>query len=173
MHYGGHFPTITSTIAVMLSLGKCWLAYLLLFGSSVVSDSLQPLGLQHTRLACPSPSPGICTNPCPLSWWCHPTISFSVALFSSCLQSPSIMVFYSESALPIRWPKYWGFSFSISPSNEYSRLISFRMDWLDLLAVQGNLKNLFQHHSSKASIIWLSAFFLSKSLICTCLLEKS
>ena len=73
---------------------------------------------------------------------------------------PSIRVFSNESALHIRWPKYLGFSFSISPSNEYSGLISFRMDWLDLLAVQGTLKSLLQHHSLKASILWHSAFFM-------------
>ena len=73
---------------------------------------------------------------------------------------PSIRLLSSESVLRIRWPKYWSFSFNISPSNEYSRLISFRMDWLDLLAVQGTLKSLFQHHSSKASILWHSAFFI-------------
>ena len=73
---------------------------------------------------------------------------------------PSIRVFSNESALGSRWPKYWSFSFSISPSSEYSGLISFRMDWLDLLAVQGTLKNLLQHHSSKASILWCSAFFI-------------
>ena len=73
---------------------------------------------------------------------------------------PSIRVFSSESTLRKRWPKYWSFSFSISPSNEYSRLISFQMDWLDLLAVQGTLMSLLQHHSSKASILWLSAFFM-------------
>ena len=72
---------------------------------------------------------------------------------------PSIGVFSNESVL-IKWPKHWSFSFSISPSNEYSRLISFRMDWLDLLAVQGTLKSLLQHHSSKASILWCSAFFI-------------
>ena len=72
---------------------------------------------------------------------------------------PSIRVFSNESVLHIRWPKYWSFSFNISPSNEYSGLISFRMDWLDLLAVQGTLKSLLQHHSSKASILWCSAFF--------------
>ena len=72
---------------------------------------------------------------------------------------PSIRVFSNESVLRIRWPKYWSFSFSISPSNEYSGQISFRMDWLDLLAVQGTLKSLFQHHSSKATILWCSAFF--------------
>ena len=73
---------------------------------------------------------------------------------------PSIRVFSNESALHIRWPKYWSFSFNISPSNEHSRLISFRMDWLDLLAVQGTLKILLQHHSSKASILWWSVFFI-------------
>ena len=73
---------------------------------------------------------------------------------------PSIRDFSNESVLHIRWPKYWSFSFSISPSNECSGLISFRMDWLDLLAVQGTLKSLLQHHSSKASILWLSAFFI-------------
>ena len=73
---------------------------------------------------------------------------------------PSIGVFPSESVLRIRWPKYWSFSFSMSPSNEYSGLISFKIDWLDLLAVQGTLNSLFQHHSSKASILWYSAFFI-------------
>ena len=73
---------------------------------------------------------------------------------------PSIRVFSNESALPIRWPKYWSFSFSMSPSNEYSRLISFRMDWLDLLAVQGTLKSLLQHHSSKASALQRSTYFI-------------
>ena len=72
---------------------------------------------------------------------------------------PSISVFSNESALRMRWPKYWSFSFSISPSNEHPGLISFRMDWLDLLAVQGTLKSLIQHHSSKVSILWCSAFF--------------
>ena len=73
---------------------------------------------------------------------------------------PSIRVFSNESALRIRWPKYWSFSFNISPSNEHPGLISFKMDWLDLLAVQGTLKSLLQHHSSKASILWCSAFFI-------------
>ena len=75
---------------------------------------------------------------------------------------PSIRVFSSESVLHIRWPKYWSFSFSISPSNEYSGLISFRMDWLDLLAVQGTLRSILQHHSSKVSILWCSAFFMAQ-----------
>ena len=84
---------------------------------------------------------------------CHPLLPLP-SIF------PSIRVFSNESGLHIRWPKYWSFSFSISPSNEYSELISFRMDWLDLLAVQGTLKSLLQHHSSKASIIWRSAFLI-------------
>ena len=75
---------------------------------------------------------------------------------------PSIRVFSNESVLCIRWPKYWSLSFSISPSNEYSGLISFRMDWLDLLEVQGTLKSLIQHHSSKASILWRSTFFITQ-----------
>ena len=131
------------------------------FSCSVVSDSLQPHGLQHTRLPCPSPTPRAYSNSCTLSWWCHPSNLSSVIPFSSRFQSfPSIRVFSNESVLRIRWPKYWSFSFSISPSNEYSGLNSFRMDWLDLLADQGTLKSLLQHHSSKASILRHSAFFI-------------
>ena len=159
-----------------------------------MSDSLWPHGLQHARLCCPSPTPRVYSNSRPLSRWCHPSISFSVVPFSSCLQTfpasgsfflgggtdKSFHILYytgfnailpnhhtlslshrvqkTESVLCTRWPKYWSFSFSISPSNEYSGLISFRMDWLDLLAVHGILKSL-QQHSSKASILWRSAFF--------------
>ena len=142
------------------------------FSCSVTSDSLQPHGLQHARLPPPSPTPWACSNSCPLSQWCHPTISFSVIPFSSRLQSfPTSGSFSSESVLCIRWPKYWSFSFSISPSNEYSGLISFRIDWFDLLAVQGTLKSLLQYHSSKASILWRSAL-RSNSHIHTWLLEK-
>ena len=130
------------------------------FSSSVVSDSLQPNGLQHARPPCLSPTPGACSNSCPLSPWCHTTISSSVIPFSSYLQSFPSSVFSNESLLPLRWLKYWSFSFSISPCNEYSGLISFRIDWFDLLAVQGMLRNLFQYHSSKASILWFSAFFM-------------
>jgi len=85
---------------------------------------------------------------------------------------PSIRVFYSESVLRIRWLKYRCFSFSINPSNEYSELISFRMDWFDLFAVQGILNSLLRHHSSKASILWHSVFFMIQRSICTWLLEK-
>ena len=130
------------------------------FSHSVVSYSLRPHELQHARPPCPSPTPGVYPNSCPLSQCCHPTISSSVVPFSSCPVFPNIRVFSNESALHIRWPKYWSFSFNISPSNEHPGLISSRMDWLDLLAVQGTLKSLFQHHSSKASIFWLSAFFI-------------
>ena len=100
-----------------------------------MSNSLQPQGLQHTRLPCPSPSPGVRSDSCPLSRWCHQTISSSVTPFSCCLQSFPASESFPESALHIWWPNYWDFSFSISPSNEYSRLISFRIDWFNLLAV--------------------------------------
>ena len=221
-----------------------------------MSKSLRPHRLQHARLVCPSLSPRVCSNSCPLSWWCHLTISSSVASLSSCPQyfpasgsfliirlfesgsqsigasasvlpvniqgwfafssvqslshvrlfatpwiaalpaslsitnsrssprltsiesvmpsshlilcrpllllpliPPSIRVFSNESTLRIRWPKYWSFSFSIIPSKEIPGLI-FRLDWLDLLAVQGTLKSLLQHHSSKPSILQRSAFFI-------------
>ena len=113
--------------------------------------------LQHARPPGPSPTPGVYPNPCPLSWWCHPSHALSFLLLPPSMW-PSIRVFSNESALRIRWPKYWSFSFNISPSNEHPRLI-FTMDWLDLLAVQGTLKSLLQHHSSKASILQHSAFF--------------
>ena len=106
------------------------------FSHSVMSDSLWPHRLQHPRPPCPSPTPGVYTKSCPLSQWCHPTISSSVVPFSSCLSIfPSIRVFSDESALRIRWPKDWSFSFSISPSNEYSELISFRVIRVKLLGL--------------------------------------
>ena len=98
------------------------------FSCSGMSDSLWLHGLQHTRLSCPSPTPRACSNSCLLSWWCHPTISSSVVPFPSCLQSFPASGALHKSVLLIRWPKYWSFSFSISPSNEYSGLISFRID---------------------------------------------
>ena len=125
-----------------------------------MSDSLPPHGLQHARLSCPSLS---------ISWnflklmsmelvmpFNHLILCCPLLLLPSVF--PSIRIFSSELALHIRWPKYWSFSFS--PSKEYSGLISLRMDWLDLFAVQGTLKSLLQHHSWKASILWHSAFFL-------------
>ena len=123
-----------------------------------MSDSLQPHGRQHARPPCLSPNPGSLFKlisiesvmPSSHLMLCHPRL-LPPSIF------PSIRVFSIESALRIRWPKYW--SFSISPSTEYSGLIYFRMDWLDLLVVQGTLKSLLQHHSSKASILQCSAFF--------------
>ena len=133
------------------------------FSRSVVSDSLRPYGLQHTRPPCPLPTPRVYSNPCPLSWWCHLTISSSVVPLSSCLQSLP-----ASGAFPMSQffasGKYWSFNFSISPASEYSGLISFRMDWLDLLASQGTLKSLLQHHSSKASILRHSAFIIVTSI---------
>ena len=125
-----------------------------------MSNSFRPHGLQHARPPCPSPTPGVYSNSCPQSVMPsnHLILGHPLLLPPSIL--PSIRVFSNESVLPIRWPKNWSFSFSISPSNEESGLISFRMDWLDLLAVQGTLKSLLQHHSSKASILQHSAFFI-------------
>ena len=102
-----------------------------------------------------------CSNSCPSSQWCHPIFLYSVVAFSSCLQCfPASRSFSSESVFCIMWPRYWSFSFSSSPSNEYSGLISFRTDWFDLLAVQGIFKSLLQHHSSKELILWYSASFI-------------
>ena len=116
------------------------------FSRSVTSNSLWPRGSQHTRPPSPSPTPRVYSNSCLLSRWCHPAISSSVIPFSSCPPIPnSIRVFSNESTLLMRWPKYLSFSFSISPSNEHPGLISFRMDWLDLLAVQGTLSRVFSN----------------------------
>ena len=131
------------------------------FSHSVVSNSLQPHEPQHARPPCPSQTPGVYSNSCPLSpvmpsnhlILCHPLL-----LLPSVFHS--IRVFSNESVVCMRWPEYWSFSFSISPSNEHPGLISFRMDWLDLHAVQGTLKSLFQHYSSKTSILQHSAFFI-------------
>ena len=126
-----------------------------------MSSSFQAHGLQHAVLLCPSPNSWSLLKfmsielmmPSNHLILCHP-LFFMTSIF------PSIRVFSNESVLCIRWPKDWSFSFSIRPFNEYSGMISFRMDWLDLLAVQGTLKSLLQHHSSKASILWHSAFFI-------------
>ena len=143
------------------------------FSHSVVSDSLRPHGLQHTRLPCPSPTPRAYSNSCPLSRWCHPTISSSVIPFSSCLQPfPASGSFPMSQFFLSGGQSIGSFSFSNSPSNEDSGLISLKMDWLDLLAVQGTLKSLLQHHSSKASILWHSAFFMVQLPHHTWLLEK-
>ena len=124
-----------------------------------MSDSVRCHELQHTRPPCPSPTPGVHPSSCPSSQWCHPAISSSLSLLLLLPIPPSIRVFSNESTCCTRWPKYWSFSFSISPSNEHPWLISFRMDWLDLLAIQVTLKSFLQHHSLKASNLWRSAFF--------------
>ena len=131
------------------------------FSRSVVSNSFRPHGLQHARPPCPS----ITNSRSLLKLMSIVSVMPSNHLILCCplfLPSifPSIRVFSNESVLHIRWPKYWIFSFSISPSNEYSGLISFRIDWLDLLVVKGTLKNFLQHHSSKASILQCSVFFM-------------
>ena len=128
-----------------------------------MSNSLRPYGLHTPGLPCPSLSP-----PSLLRFMCiesmmlsnHLILCYPLLLLPSVF--PSIRVFSSESALRIRWPKFWSFSFSISPSNEYSGLTSLRSDWFDLLAVQGNLKSFLQHHSLKASILQCSAFFIAQ-----------
>ena len=127
------------------------------FSHSVVSNSLWSHGLQHARPPCPSPTPKLMSiesvMPSNQLILCRPLLLLP-SIF------PSIRVFSNESALCTRWPKYRSFSFNISPSNEHPGLISFRMDWLDLLAVQGTLKSLLQHQISKASILQFSAFFI-------------
>ena len=132
------------------------------FSRSVVSDSLWPHELQHARPPCPSPTPRVGDSlrlmsiesvmPSSHVIFCRPLLLLPPI-------PPSIRVFSNGSTLRMRWPKYWSFSFSIMPSKEIPGLISFRVDWLDLLAVQGTLKSLLQHHSSKASILRRSAFF--------------
>ena len=130
------------------------------FSCPVMSDSLRPHEPQHSRPPCPSPTPEVHPNPCPLSRWCHlpshPLLSPSPTAFNLS-QHQSLFKWVSSSH---QVAKVLEFHFNISPSNEYSGLISFRMDWLDHLAVQGTLKSLLQHHSSKASILWCSAFFI-------------
>ena len=123
-----------------------------------MSNSLWPHGLQYARLLFPALSPGVCSNSCPLSMMLSNHLIFYCPLLLLPSIFPSINVFSNESALSIRWPKYW--NFSNSPANEYSGLTSFKIDWFDLLAVQGTLKSLLQHHNSKASILLCSAFFM-------------
>ena len=135
---------------------------LLLFSRSVMSDSLLPHGLLHAKLPYPSPSPRVCSNSCPFSQWCHPTISSSVTSLSSCFQSFSESGSFLMGWLFASGGKSTGvsFSFGIIPSKEYSGFISFRIDWFDLLVFQGTL-SLLHHHGSKAPILWHSAFQLS------------
>ena len=128
------------------------------FSCSVISDSLQPHGLQHAKPPWPSPTPGVYSNSCPLSPSNHLILCCPLLLRPPI--ALSIRVFPNESTLLMRWPKYWSFSFSIIPSIEIPGRISFKMDWLDLLEVQGTLKSLLQHHSSKASILRHLTFFI-------------
>ena len=125
---------------------KVKIIYSVQFSHSFMSDSLQPHGLQHTRLPCPSPTPGACSNSCPESVMPSNRLILCCPLLLLPSIFPSIRVFSNESALCIRWPKCW--SVSISLSNEYSELISFRIAWFDLLAVQGTLESLLQHHGN-------------------------
>ena len=145
------------------------------FNLSVASNSA-PHGLQHARPPCPLPTPRACSNPCPWSWWCRPTSSSSVVPFSSSLQSfPASGFSSSESGLRIRRPKYWSFSFSISPSNKYSGLISFRIDWFYLFTVQETLKSLLNSTVWKLIYNWwpelitLSITYIKWINICNCL----
>ena len=125
-----------------------------------MSDSLRPHEPQHARPPCPSPAPGVHPNPCPLCWWCHPTISSFVVPFSSCPESFPASGSFQMSQLFTSGGQSFGVSSSNSrPSNEHAGLISLRIHWLDLLAVQGILKSLLQHHSSKALILQCSALF--------------
>ena len=126
-----------------------------------MSDSLQPHEPQYARPPCPSPTPGLLPKPMFIELMMpsnHLILCHLLLLLPSIF--PSIRVFSNESALHIRWPKHWSFSYNISPTNEYPGLIYFRMDWLDHLAVQGTTKSFLQHHSSKASILRCSAFFI-------------
>ena len=151
---------VSTTLVYSLAPWKgLWLW--LLFSHSVVSDSLHPCGLQHARLPCPSPTPRACSNSSPLSRWCHSTISSSVFPCSSCLQSFSASESFTMSQFFASGGQDTGASsFSISPSNEYSELISFRIHQFDLLAVQGTLTSFLQHPNLKASIIPSPHFFL-------------
>ena len=144
------------------------------FSHSALSDSIRLHEPQHARPPCPSPPPGVHTNTCPLSQWCHPTISYSVVPFSSCPQSfPASGSFQMSQLLRIRWPKYWSFSFNISPSNEYPGLISFRMDWLDLLAETLLMSPNGTSSQNTTKINWLNQFLWCdwKSSVLLCLLQ--
>ena len=166
-----HLPRLTSWLAATWSSHSGSSHCLdkpvrgLSFSCPVMSDSLWPHGLQHARLPCSPLSPGLCSNSRPLCRWCHPNISSSVFPFSSCLHSFPASESFPMSQLFASSAQGIGVSASnISPSNEYSGLISFRMNWLDLLAVQRSftLKSFLQHHHSKASILQSSAFFIAQ-----------
>ena len=161
MHVVGERPGATlSVLRCFLSLiSSLLIGVSVQFSRSVMFDSLWPHELKHARPPCPSPTHG--TYSLLSIELVMPSNHLVICRLLLLLPSifPSIRVFSNESVLHIRWPKYWSFNFSISPSSEYLELISCRMDWLDLLAVQGTLKRLLQHHSSKASILWCSIFY--------------
>ena len=158
-----HFPSLY-LVFCRISFPHCWKCWpqfsSVRFSRSVIPKSLWPLESQHVKPPCPSPTPRVQPNSCPSSQWCHPAISSFVVPLSSCPQ-----FLPASESFPMSQLFTWGgqstgvFSFSIIPSKEIPGLISFRMDWLDLLAVQRTLKSLLQHHSSKASILRCSAFF--------------
>ena len=156
-----YFSNSTFLLLVYIFLDLCICEWFLLLLLSHVQIFVA--GLQDARLPCPSTSPRACSNSSPLSRWCHPTISSSNVPFSSCLQS-----FPASGSFPMSWLFASGgqrdFSFSICPSNEYSGLISFRIDWFDLLSVQVTLKSHPQHHGSKASVLQCLAFFMVPTL---------
>ena len=138
-----------------------------------MSNSLRPRESQHARPPCPSPTPIVYPNSCPSNRWCHQAISSSVIPFSSCPQiPPSIRVFSNESTLCMRWPKYWSFNLSISRSNEHPGLVSFRMDWLDLLAVQGTRGSLLQQmvisHVTYCLLLLVLLIFLTAKTMFSC-----
>ena len=125
-----------------------------------MSNSLWPQGLQHTRPPRPSPTPGACSDSCSLSWWCHPTISSSVIPFSSAFNLSQNQGLFQSVSSSHQVPKVLELQLQYQSFNEYSGMISFKIDWFDLLAVQGTLKSLLQHLSLKASILQCSAFFM-------------
>ena len=153
-----HFPWNIQNVNYNIHINGAKTWHSVQFSHSLVSTLCDPMNRSTPGLPCPSPTPGFYLNSCPLSRWCHLILCCPLLLLPSIF--PRIRVFSNESALHIRWPKYWSFSLNISPSDEHPGLISFRMDWLDLLAVQGTLKSLLQHHSSKASILRHSAFLI-------------
>ena len=149
-------PVLTVKVQVVFGYCSVW------FSRSFVSDSLQPCESQHARPPCPSPTPGACSNSCPSN---HLILCSPLLLTPSIF--PSLRIFASESVLRIRWPKYRSFSFTISPSNEYSGLISFMMDWLDLLAVQGILQESSPTPQFKSIISSALSFLYGPALIHT------
>ena len=154
----GGFPSRLTGLIFLLSNG---LYHSVQFSHSVVSDSLRNHEPQHARPPCPSPTPGVPPKHMSIESVMpsnHLILRRPLLLLPSIF--PSVRIFSNESAVCIRWPKCWSFSFNISPFNEHPGLISFRMGWLDLLAVQGILKSLLQHHSSKASILQHSAYLI-------------